>query len=169
MKPTKAAQTVDAQGRYVAPGIFGVVIHRLVTLSDERGSLTELYRQSWGIHPEGLVYAKLLTVRPGRIRGYAMHKKQDDRICILYGAAQYVLYDDREASPTYRLVQEVNIDEHGRAMLIIPAGVWHAVRNVGHTDLIMVNLPNQLYDHANPDKYRLPPENDVIPYTWRPL
>jgi hypothetical protein len=39
MKPTKAAQTVDAQGRYVAPGIFGVVIHRLVTLSDERGSL----------------------------------------------------------------------------------------------------------------------------------
>lgn len=167
MKPVQDKQTVDTQGRVIAPGIFGVVVHRLVTHSDERGSLTELYRQAWGIHPEGLVYAKLITVRPGRTKGYVKHLKQDDRMCILYGAAQYVLYDDRADSPTHRLVQEVNIDEHGRSMLIIPKGVYHAVRCVSSTDLIMVNLPTQLYDHANPDKYRLPLQNDVIPYTWR--
>ena len=168
MEPIQDRQTVDPKGRVLAPGIFGVVVHRLVTHTDERGTLTELYRQSWGIHPEGLVYAKLITVRPGRTKGYVKHLKQDDRICILYGAAQYVLYDDRAGSPTRGRVQEINVDEHGRAMLIIPAGVYHAVRSVGSTDLVMVNLPTNLYDHANPDKYRLPLQNDVIPYTWRP-
>ena len=167
MQPIQDKQTVDAQGRNIAKGIYGVVVHRLITHSDERGSLTELYRQSWGIHPDGLVYAKLITVRPGKKKGFVKHLKQDDRMCILYGGAQYVLYDDRPDSPTYKLVQEINRDEHSRSMLIIPAGVYHAVRCISSTDLVMVNLPNNLYDHANPDKYRLPLVNDVIPYAWR--
>jgi dTDP-4-dehydrorhamnose 3,5-epimerase len=46
----------------------------------------------------------------------------------------------------------------------IPAGVWHAVQNVGHDEAAFINMPSQPYRHDDPDKYRLPLENDVIPY-----
>jgi dTDP-4-dehydrorhamnose 3,5-epimerase len=48
--------------------------------------------------------------------------------------------------------------------LSIPAGVYHAVQNVGDREAAFVNLPSQPYQHDDPDKYRLPIDNDVIPY-----
>ena len=41
---------------------------------------------------------------------------------------------------------------------------WHAVQNVGHEEAAFINMPSQPYRHDDPDKYRLPLENDVIPY-----
>jgi len=45
-----------------------------------------------------------------------------------------------------------------------PAGVWHAVQNVGPAEASFVNLPSVPYEHDDPDKYRRPFDNDVIPY-----
>jgi dTDP-4-dehydrorhamnose 3,5-epimerase len=53
---------------------------------------------------------------------------------------------------------------HDPALVSIPAGVYHAVKNVGDREGAFVNLPSQPYRHDNPDKYRLPLDNDVIPY-----
>jgi dTDP-4-dehydrorhamnose 3,5-epimerase len=46
----------------------------------------------------------------------------------------------------------------------VPKGVSHAVQNVSDQEGMFVNLPSQPYRHDDPDKYRLPLENDVIPY-----
>jgi len=48
----------------------------------------------------------------------------------------------------------------------IPTNVWHADRNIGTTDVLVVNFPTQPYDHAHPDKYRLPLDTDLIPYSF---
>jgi len=48
----------------------------------------------------------------------------------------------------------------------VPRNVWHADRNVGSTDVVVVNLPTTPYNHANPDKYRLPLDTDLIPYSF---
>jgi dTDP-4-dehydrorhamnose 3,5-epimerase len=31
---------------------------------------------------------------------------------------------------------------------------------------MLINMPSQAYNHANPDKYRLPINNDYIPYKF---
>ncbi len=55
--------------------------------------------------------------------------------------------------------------EHDRALLSIPAGVYHARQATSATEEgAFVNLPSQPYQHDDPDKYRLPLDNDVIPY-----
>jgi dTDP-4-dehydrorhamnose 3,5-epimerase len=51
----------------------------------------------------------------------------------------------------------------------IPADVWHANRNLGETDVVVVNFPTIPYEHTDPDKYRLPLDKDQIPYTWSDL
>jgi dTDP-4-dehydrorhamnose 3,5-epimerase len=51
-------------------------------------------------------------------------------------------------------------------MIIIPNYVMHAVQNIGTTDATFINMPSHPYNHAEPDKYRLPLTNDIIPYRF---
>ena len=88
------------------------------------------------------------------------------RYFILFGDMEVVLYDDRPDSSTRGLVSKVVMSELRRGLLNIPAGIWHADRNLGQKDAVMVNFPTQPYDHESPDKYRLPLENDYIPYRF---
>ncbi|MFM7246306.1 MAG: hypothetical protein ACKO2Y_02395 [Actinomycetota bacterium] len=47
-------------------------------------------------------------------------------------------------------------------------GVWHATRNIGETEVIVLNLPTTPYDHASPDKFTLPLDTDEIPVRLGP-
>jgi dTDP-4-dehydrorhamnose 3,5-epimerase len=165
--PRQDPQTVDTESKPIRKLIEGVVIRPLITHPDERGTLTELYREAWGVHPDPLVYVKLITARPGMTKGWVKHLKQDDRMVVCFGTALFVLCDDRPESPTYGMVNELCFSDHNRSLFTIPAGVYHAIKNVGITDAIMINMPNNLYNHAQPDKYRLPLDTDAIPYVWR--
>jgi dTDP-4-dehydrorhamnose 3,5-epimerase len=64
------------------------------------------------------------------------------------------------------MVSKVYLSEYNRRMMIIPRGVWHADRNVGIKDCLVVNFPTIQYNHASPDKYRLPLDTDLIPYKF---
>lgn len=95
-----------------------------------------------------------------------MHKKHEDRYFVMFGEMEMVLYDARENSKTKGLVTKFYVSEYQRCMLNIPAGVWHANRNVGSKDLVIVNFPTIQYEHQSPDKYRLPLDTDQIPYKF---
>ena len=79
---------------------------------------------------------------------------------------ELVLYDAREDSPTHGLVSKVVLSEHRRQVVNIPAGVWHADRNIGSGDVVVVNFPTIPYDHEHPDKERLPLDTPLIPYSF---
>ena len=95
-----------------------------------------------------------------------MHEKQDDRIFISRGVFRWVLFDNRPDSLTYKLLNDFTFSERNRAILVIPRGVFHAVQNIGTSEAIFINMPTRPYDHADPDKYRLPLDNDVIPFRF---
>ena len=48
----------------------------------------------------------------------------------------------------------------------VPKNIWHADHNIGDSDVIAVNFPTAPYDHAKPDKYRLPIGTDLIPCSF---
>src|SRR5919199_4272985 len=73
-------QSVTADGRPVGSLIDGVRIRAAVTQPDERGSVTEILDPRWGLDDEPLVYVYQVTIRPGQRKGWAMHKRQADRI-----------------------------------------------------------------------------------------
>ena len=96
-----------------------------------------------------------------------MHRAHEDRYALLYGELVVVLYDDRPDSATEGLVSEVFISEYRRGALNIPIGVWHGVHNIGEKTAVVVNFPTALYNHENPDKFRLPIDSPEIPYTFK--
>jgi dTDP-4-dehydrorhamnose 3,5-epimerase len=167
LAPQKDTQTVDSNWQSVKPRIRGVEIKHLPTISDDRGTLCEVFRPAWAIHPDPLVYVYQVTIRPGQIKGWVKHLDQDDRIFVSMGTCQVVLFDDRDDSPTRGMVNELFFSHLNRALFTIPAGVWHALRAVGSEDVMFINMPTRPYDYTNPDKFRLPLENDLIPFRFK--
>jgi dTDP-4-dehydrorhamnose 3,5-epimerase len=165
-QPVQDVQTVTPEGAQLAQLPHGVSFRDAITHVDERGTVCEMYDERWDWHPDPLVFAYTFTIRPGMAKGWGLHKRHEDRYFVLLGDLEVVLYDAREDSPTRGLVSKVYLSHLHRRLMNIPAGVWHAERNVGETDVHVVNFPTIPYDHSNPDKYRLPLDTDEIPYDW---
>jgi dTDP-4-dehydrorhamnose 3,5-epimerase len=146
--------------------IEGVVLNGTAVIGDDRGILLELVDTRQPYWHEGVPYVYMGTCRPGRAKGWGMHKAHSDRYMIVAGEMLLVLFDDRDDSPTRGVVQEFYLTRDGLNQLCIPPGVWHAHLNPGAVDLIFVNAPTQHYQHGDPDKWRLPLENDKIPYSF---
>jgi dTDP-4-dehydrorhamnose 3,5-epimerase len=166
IEPRKDTQTVTPEGKLIAPLIHGVIIRPAVTHADERGALCEILNVAWNVHPAPINSVYQLTVRPGKVKGWHLHKLHDDRIFLSQGAAKVVLYDTRPDSPTCGMVNEIYRTEEHRSVMLIPAFVFHAHQNIGHQDLLFISMPTRPYNHADPDVYRLPVNNDVIPYRF---
>jgi dTDP-4-dehydrorhamnose 3,5-epimerase len=164
--PIQDKKTVTPEGEAIQKLPFGVTFRDMVTQVDERGELCEHFDPRWGWHKDPLVYVYHVTIRPGIIKGWALHKTHEDRYLILFGDMEVVLYDVRDDSPTKGLLSKIVLSERRRRLMNIPAGVWHADRNIGSKDVLLMNFPTIPYDHANPDKYRLPLDTDQIPYKF---
>ncbi len=160
-------QTVTPDGALLDQIPAGVTFREATTHVDYRGSLVEMFDERWDWSDFPLVYSYCFTLRPGMMKGWGMHRTYEDRYFNLFGEVESVLYDDRPDSPTRGLVTTIVFSEFRRRLMNIPPGVWHAHRNIGDKDAVMINFPTKPYDHANPDKYRLPLDTDQIPHQFR--
>ncbi len=165
-EPTPDPATVNAAGEPLAPLPHGVTFRRAVTQLDDRGSVCEMYDPRWQWHPDPVVFVYMFTLRPGKVKGWGLHKLHEDRYFVLLGEMQIVMYDVRPSSPTNGQISRVVLSEYDRRLMNIPAGVWHANLNIGTKDAVVVNFPTRPYEHDKPDKYRLPLDTTEIPYKF---
>lgn len=161
-------QTVTSDGASLTQLPEGMVVRDLITHVDDRGSVCELYDPRWGVSPDQLVYAYQFTIRPGQAKGWGVHREHEDRYAFLDGELELVFYDAREGVATTGQESRLRLSPYRRVLLTIPRGVWHAERNIGQSDVRVVNFPTIMYDHGNPDKYRLPLDTDELPVTLGP-
>jgi dTDP-4-dehydrorhamnose 3,5-epimerase len=164
--PLPDQATVTPEGERLETLIDGVRVRPAKVQLDERGSLTEMYSEAWSFTDEPLRYVYQTTIRVGVVKGWVIHYEQDDRLFFDNGAVKVVLYDARAGSATYGAINELFFGSAKRALLRIPAGVFHAVANIGESEVRFVNLPTRPYRHERPDKARLPTDTDAIPYRF---
>ena len=159
-------QTVTPKGEPTTRLTEGVSFRDVPTHCDERGTVSEIFDPRWNWHPDPLVFSYFFTMRPKVVKGWSLHVEHEDRYVIIKGEMKLVLYDVRPGSSTYGEVCEIVLSEYRRRLVNVPKNVWHADQNIGTTDVLVVNFPTIQYDHANPDKYRLPIDSPLIPYSF---
>jgi dTDP-4-dehydrorhamnose 3,5-epimerase len=162
----KDRQTVTADGVSIRRLTHGVTFREVPTHVDERGSLFEMFDPRWNWHAEPLTSVYSFTIRPGYVKGWNLHEQHEDRYFLLAGEMELVLFDPRPDSPTCGEVCSVTLSAYNRRIVNVPRNVWHADHNIGATDVLVVNFPTRLYDHGNPDKFRLPIDTDLIPHKF---
>ena len=168
-QPQRDIQTVTPDGETVQTLIDGVQIINAVTHTDGRGTLCEISNLALKAHGAPLVYVYQFTIRPGKIKGWHIHYLHDDRVFLSRGEVKVVLYDNRPDSPTYQQINEIHLSELHRTLMVIPTNVYHALQNIGDKEALFVSMPTRAYDHESPDVYRLPVENETIPYQFEDL
>jgi dTDP-4-dehydrorhamnose 3,5-epimerase len=159
-------QLATPDGRPVRRLTEGLTIRQLPTIPDERGSITELFDARWNWHPDPLVFVYSFTIRPGVVKGWNLHKEHEDRYVVLEGEMELVLFDPRPGSSTVGKVCRIVLSGRARSIVNVPVNVWHADHNIGSGDVVVVNFPTRPYDHASPDKYRLPIDTPLIPHSF---
>lgn len=166
MEGIKDPQLISEDGTLIHDPIDGLKIHLSPSIEDDRGELVEVFRSTWNIHPDPLVFCYVAAIRPGKTKVWIVHKKQDDRIFALNGTCLWAFFDNRPDSPTYRNFFTRFFSPKSRALFVIPRGVYHGVKNIGTDEAQFINLPTRPYNRKDPDKYRLPLKNDLIPFDF---
>ena len=146
--------------------IHGVKVKKLKVIPDERGRLMEILRRDDEMFKSfGQVY--MTTAKPGVVKAWHYHKKQDDNFTCVYGKMRLAMYDARKKSPTYKEVNEFTISTDDPMLVLIPKGVYHGFKCVSDVEAIVINTPTKPYNYKNPDEHRVDPYENDIPYDWR--
>jgi dTDP-4-dehydrorhamnose 3,5-epimerase len=142
-----------------------VIVKNLKVIPDERGRLIEILRNDDEIFDRfGQVYVSVTN--PGVIKGWHMHKLQNDFIACIKGMLKLVLFDNRKHSDTNGEINEFFIGDHNPVMIKVPKDVYHGWKCISKTEAVAINIPTLEYNYDAPDEYRLPFNSELIPYNW---
>ena len=128
---------------FTSSPIPGVLTRSLQRYDDRRGWLTELFREDE--LPEGYTPAMgyVSMTRPGVARGPHEHRDQTDGFAFISGLFEITLWENRPGRERFKWV--LRAGEAEPIFLIVPPGVVHAYKNVGESDGLVFNFPDQLY------------------------
>ena len=154
--------------KYAAPGhvtIEGVKTKPMRLVPDERGWLMEILRAD-----EREIFTKFGQVYvsatyPGVVKGWHYHKHQVDNFACVAGMVKLVLVDTREGSPTNGVVNEFFVGTQNPLLVQVPKLVYHGWKCISLEPSLVVNVPDEPYNRAEPDEYRLDPHG-TLPYDW---
>jgi dTDP-4-dehydrorhamnose 3,5-epimerase len=126
--------------------IHGVVVKDLKKFIDERGWLSELFRED-ELEKEFMPAMSYVSMtQAGVARGPHEHSDQADLFAFI-GPSNFKIYlwDNRKDSPTYNVRQVFYAGQDSPRSVIIPKGVVHAYKNVGGALGMVLNFPNRLF------------------------
>lgn len=124
--------------------IKDVIIKNLNQYHDDRGWLSEVYRQDEVNYHPAMAY--ISVTKPGVIRGPHEHKFQSD--CFVFvgpGSFELHLWDRRQGSETEGQHFTAEMGEGAPTMVIVPPGVVHGYKAIGDKDSYCLNFPDKLY------------------------
>jgi dTDP-4-dehydrorhamnose 3,5-epimerase len=145
------------------PAIDGVVVKEIANVLATNGYLTEVWRPDWQMdgQPAGHVVQRVYDA--GAASAWNAHARATDRLFCALGRVQVSLFDGRRSSPTFSARADFHIGAERPAVIVVPPGVWHAVRNIGSGPSVVINVIDRAYDYDDPDVYRLPLDTPLIP------
>ncbi len=145
------------------PTIDGVIVTPLRQIPDERGKIMHMLRSD-APHFKAFGEVYFSCVHPGVIKAWHIHSEMTLNYAVPWGMIKFVLYDDREGSPSRGVIQELYLGESNYALVTVPPGVWNGFKGIGDKMAIVANCTD--IPHRADEISRLDPFTNPIPYTW---
>lgn len=143
--------------------IDGVTITPLRQIPDERGKIMHMVRSDAN-HFQGFGEIYFSCIYPNAVKAWHIHNVMTLNYCVVHGMIKFVLYDDREDSPTKGVLQEIFMGEQNYCLVTVPPLVWNGFKGYGQNMAIVANCTTHPHD---PDEIeRMDPFTDYIPYSW---
>jgi dTDP-4-dehydrorhamnose 3,5-epimerase len=167
MQPERGKQDVQSVlpggSRATPPKIDGVRILELGNVITRSGWMTEVFRTDWPgieIAPRQINWVEL---SPNGVTDWHRHADQIDHLVGVGGAIKLALCDGRPGSHTQGETDVIRMGAIRPIMVIIPPGVWHALRNESGQPAGFLTIIDRLFTHERPDNWRLSAGDQEIP------
>jgi dTDP-4-dehydrorhamnose 3,5-epimerase len=132
---------------FLDKSIHDVVLKPLHFRNDSRGWLIELFRNDEiDVQP---VMAYVSLTLPGVTRGPHEHVNQTDYFAFISSLFEVHLWDLRKESPTYGNRMIFCTGKTMPLAVIVPPGVVHGYKCIGHYEGLVFNAPNSLFMGEN--------------------
>ena len=143
--------------------ITDVIITPLRKIPDERGCIMHMLRSD---EPHYSAFGEIYfsTAYPGVIKGWHEHTRQVQNYAVIDGMIKLVLYDNRKASISYKVLQEVFVGDENYCLVTIPVGVINGYKCIGSKKCIVANCST--LPHDSDEMVRYEPTSNVVPYDW---
>ncbi len=162
----KDAAHITPDGQLTLERIAGVRTQEMRPIVTGNGVTTELFRKDWGVAAGELVHMIHVSLLPGAVSAWHMHRVQTDHLVPIAGQLRVVLYDDREGSPTRGKLDVFNLGAMRPTLLVIPPEIWHGIQARPSEPGVFVNFFDHAYDYSAPDEWRLPADSEEIPFRF---
>jgi len=148
--------------------LAGVWTHRLKIIPTAGGPVLHMLRNDSPLFAGfGEIYFS--EAEPGAIKGWKRHREQSQTFAVPVGRVEFVLYDGRDASPSFGALERFVLgrpDEY--KLLHIPPGLWYAFAGRSEMPSLIANLAD--LPHRPDESERLPIDSPgalEIPYCWK--
>lgn len=143
--------------------IHDVIITPLKKIPDERGMIMHFLKSSdSNFNSFGEIY--FATAYPGVIKGWHLHKRQEQNYCVVHGMIKLVLFDNRSDSKSQGIIQEIFLGEDNYCSVKIPFGIINGWKCIGDKTAILANCSD--LPHQKDEMERIDPFKNNIPYNW---
>jgi dTDP-4-dehydrorhamnose 3,5-epimerase len=143
--------------------IDGVKLTPLKQIFDERGKVMHMLREdSPNFSRFGEIYFS--CTHPGVVKAWHLHKEMTLNYAVIYGEIKFVLFDDRENSPTKGEIQEFYISPENYLLVTVPPLIWNGFKCVGNKQAIVANCST--LPHSSDEIVRKSAFDESIPYKW---
>ncbi|MFH0754648.1 MAG: dTDP-4-dehydrorhamnose 3,5-epimerase family protein [Candidatus Omnitrophota bacterium] len=143
--------------------IDGLVVKPLKVFEDERGKLLRMLRCDDELFAGfGEIYFSVTN--PGVVKGWKKHLRMTQHFAVPSGLIKIVFYDDRPASPSKGLVQELVLGGDNYQLVRVPPQVWYAFSCVSGQAAMIANCTDMPHDPL--EVVLLPLMDESIPYAW---
>lgn len=143
--------------------IDGVIVKPLRQIPDERGKIMHMLRRD-DANFSGFGEIYFSCIYPGAIKGWHIHSKMVLNYAVMHGHIKFVLYDERDGSPTKGEIQEIFMGPDNYVLVTVPPFVWNGFKGIGDEMAIVANCSSIPHDPEEID--RLDPSDRRIPYDW---
>ena len=109
----------------------------------ENGSVIELIKDG----DKTTLY--ITTIKPGRFKGYHIHKRRTNKFTCIKGSLEIYVYD-----PNTQRDLKLGMDAEYPEVLTIPPNLAIGIENLGFTDGWLLNFPDPAYDPNDKDEQR---------------
>jgi dTDP-4-dehydrorhamnose 3,5-epimerase len=104
------------------------------------------------------------TVHKGKRKGWKKHTRMTLNIVVPVGEIGFVLYDDRNDSPTHGQFCEISLSRKNYLRLTVPPGIWMAFYGKADGENLLLNLASIPHDPTESEN--LPIDSPHFNYQW---
>ena len=143
--------------------INGVKVTPLKKIEDDRGKLLHMMKTDTNIFERfGEIYFSITNLDV--VKGWYRHKKNTLNIVVIFGECKFVLYDNRQSSPTKENISTLTLSLKNYYLLTIPPMIWYGFKSIGDKQSIIANCTT--LPHSSNEMDRLTINTKKIPYKW---